>query len=378
MQTPRNFQTFAHIQKCTWNKCPNPARPGKDTCKQHRNSKTQLARKSMSRLLQWYAEHRPHEHESLESLISKLPSSPPLLHASVSEAVARAHDLLRFDGPGDSKLHKGIYKDVEVAASALARQKEKRDLILLAEAFETLSDFGTFDPFDLSKPLKFRWAAIEIYRDAEEYRRLGKAVCAYGQTLRLIDRVREAGRIMHWGRNVLMGRCRADDPEVFPDLALALSLSMRFTPCYADERRVADRSFLRKLTDKVATPEISVIRHQTEAGYFISLGDADRALDEASKIDDLRREYHFQRYAASMFERAKIEALRKACRFEQAARFIETEYHPLYLDLRHLYTYNTIKGWIENRTFGPYLKLSLKDLPKPTFASAFFTHSPRN
>lgn len=67
MQTPRNFQTFADTQKCTWNKCPNPARPGKDTCKQHRNSKTQLARKSMSRLLQWYAEHRPHEHESLET-----------------------------------------------------------------------------------------------------------------------------------------------------------------------------------------------------------------------------------------------------------------------------------------------------------------------
>lgn len=378
MQTPRNFQTFAHTQKCTWNKCPNRARPGKDTCKQHRNSKTQLARKSMSRLLQWYAEHRPHEHESLESLISKLPSSPPLLHAAVSEAIARAHDLLRFDGPGDSKLHKGIYRDVEVAASALARQKEKRDPILLAETFETLSDLGTFDPLDLSKPLKFCWAAIGIYWDAEEYRRLGRAICAYGQTLRLLGRVREAGSIMHWGRNILIGRCRADDPQVFADLALALSLSMRFTPCYADERRVADLYLLRKLTDKVATPEINVIRHQTEAGHFISLGDTDLALDEARKIDDLRCDYHFQPYAASMFERAKIEALKKARRFGEAARLIGAEYYSLYLNRKHLYTYNTLKAWIENRTFGTYLELSLKDLPKPTFASAFFTHSPRN
>lgn len=267
---------------------------------------------------------------------------------------------------------------VEAAASGLAHQKEKRNPILLAEAFETLSDFGTFDPLDLSKPLKFRWAAIEIYWEAEEHRRLGRAICAYGQSLRLLGRVREAGSIMHWGRNILMGRCRTDDPEIFPDLALALSLSMRFTPCYADERRMTDRSLLRKFTDKIATPEINVIRGQTEAGYFISLGSADLALDEARKIDDLRREYHFQPYAASMFARVKIEALKKARRFEEAARFIETEYYPLYLDLRHLYTYNTIKDWIENRTFGRYLDLSLRDLPKPTFASAFFTHSPRN
>jgi hypothetical protein len=311
--------------------------------------------------------------------IETQPSSAGERRQGIWAELANLNRLLSLRGPQDQPTRTDVKQRAETIRILYEFEKPRNldESYQYIQALEILRDVGVDGPRDLPTLLRYGWEAVQFYRRIKDFPRLGRALQALANTCRLGKDDATAKNLTLSAYNVLNEKCDSREVNVACLLHQSIFWILRLTARDMDRatgRRDPKVLRLVELAEQVNTPAIWLETRRELAGYFGVWGEIDRAKEQISKLQAIRKSNPDISAEAPTLLRPSIELLlhmdRPGAR-DHAVNLIRTTYMNLYRADPNLHYWNVLRRWSRD------LRLSLA-LQQPTYASPILIYLPRD